>query len=392
MSDGTESLETFRHRLDGATISTYTLVMILVPLKLWCRRRSGGWSNLGWDDVITVISLLIANGFVWVSLIGMRPYLGRQVTELELDEVIDFLKWVYWGQLLYVWAIPVIKFSILAFYWRLFSVAARIPIFVVTAIVAAWLIALNFLVIFTCNPVRASWDITITTAKCLNLKSIYIGGSVPNVITDVILIGMPVPYVWRLHAPLTQRLVIGGMFMLGIFIAIVSMVRLSIFLQIPIATADNVTYNFRDIIIWSVVEINIGLTCACLPSLKPAVGWLGLNKFFSFSDSRPSNATPGYGKNTSGFEKSGTSSKLSNGRKKGSTGGLFSTLSGLTKIDSEEDGFQIIDHQNDTRARNNVTIEMSRLSGESDKSRNPARSDGINVQKDWSVLVDEGRR
>lgn len=155
-----ESLEHYRRRLDGAAISTYVMVMILVPLKLWCRKRSGGWRNLGLDDFITVVSLLFASAFFWLCLIGqfekhisicwpgahhlsgMRPYIGKQVTELQIPEVIQFLKLVFWGQILYVWAIPVIKFSILAFYWRLFSVSARIPIWIAFFIVFAWLMAL----------------------------------------------------------------------------------------------------------------------------------------------------------------------------------------------------------------------------------------------------------
>jgi hypothetical protein len=70
MADAEESLQAFRKRLDGAAISTYALIMLFVPLKLWCRKRAGGWANLGLDDALTVLSLLVANGFFWVCLIG----------------------------------------------------------------------------------------------------------------------------------------------------------------------------------------------------------------------------------------------------------------------------------------------------------------------------------
>ncbi|KAF2794214.1 hypothetical protein K505DRAFT_337152 [Melanomma pulvis-pyrius CBS 109.77] len=386
-----ESLESFHHRLDGAAISTYVLIMILVPLKLWCRKRAGGWRNLGLDDAISVVSLLSANGFFWICIIGMRKSLGHQVTEVETADLIQFLYYVFWGQILYLTSIAITKFSILAFYWRLFSVTARIPIMVVTFVVFAWLMSLLFIVIFACNPVRGSWDITITTAKCIPVKSIYLGGSVPNVITDAILVMMPIPYVWRLHAPLAQRIILASMFMLGIFIAIVSIIRLRIFLSIPIATSANVTYNFREVIVWSIVEINIGLTCACLPSLKPAIGFLGLNKLFSLSaNSRPSNATPGPGgtdDRPSNFVQSGRSR---GGRKKGSTGGLFSTLAGLTKLDSEEDGFKIIDDDGQKRGLGHGDVELARVSHDSDRggsrgTMHTAKAGGITVQRDWSV-------
>lgn len=171
------------------------------------------------------------------------------------------------------------------------------------------------------------------------------------------------------------------------------MVRLTVFLKIPIATSANVTFNFREIIVWSVVEINIGLTCACLPSLKPAVSYLGLNKFLSFTSSRPSNATPEPDKILSSYGRSGGSSKV-RGRKKGSTGGLFSTLAGLTKNDSEEDGFHIMENQqNDNQAKGCAAIEMGRISQESNNSgsKNLGKNGFINVQKDWSVLVDDNK-
>jgi hypothetical protein len=250
----------------------------------------------------------------------------------------------------------------------------------------------TFIVIFACNPVRASWDITLTSAKCIAVKSIYLGGSIPNVITDGILVLMPIPYVWRLHAPLMQRIVLASMFMLGIFIAIVSVIRLRIFLSIPIATSANVTYNFREVIVWSIVEINIGLTCACLPSLKPALGMLGLNKLFSFStNSRPSNATPAPGHTGDRASILGQSQR-SRGRKKGSTGGMFSTLAGLTKLDSDEDGLRMIENERlrngglgSSPGKSDVELEIRRSRDTEGSDNRDGIKGGITVQRDWSV-------
>jgi hypothetical protein len=72
----------------------------------------------------------------------MRQTLGHQATDLELEQVIGFLYYVFWGQILYLTSIAITKFSILAFYWRLFALTARIPILVVTFVVFAWLVSL----------------------------------------------------------------------------------------------------------------------------------------------------------------------------------------------------------------------------------------------------------
>jgi hypothetical protein len=242
-------------------------------------------------------------------------------------------------------------------------------------------------VIFNCVPVQAAWDITITGASCIEVRNIYIGGSVPNVLLDILIVFLPLPYVWRLHAPLGQRLVLAGMFALGTFIAVVSLVRLIIFLRIPISTAGDLTYNFREVIVWSIVEVNIGLVCACLPSLKPAFNLIGLGSLFSFNNSRASdNKSPGP---SSGFPSYNIESQKSKPRKKGSTGGLFSSIGGLTRLESEEE-LKIVDH---SHGKNHTRIELAGMNHDDRDDRSATMPHhGINVQTQWSVLVDQKSR
>lgn len=241
---------------------------------------------------------------------------------------------------------------------------------------------------FSCIPLKAAWDVTITDAKCIPIRSIYLGGSVPNVVIDAVVVAMPLPYVWRLHASLPQRLILAGMFVLGTFIAVVSLIRLIIFLQIPIATSGDATYNFREIIVWSIVEVNVGLVCACLPSLKPAFAIVGLNRLFTFNSSRNSNGkstepSSVYPSNRYG---STNDSRKSRPRKKGATGGMFSSIGGLTRSDSEEE-LKIVD---EVHGQNQTDVEMMRLSEDGRKgSSKAAPSSGIAVQKGWSVFVNE---
>lgn len=200
---------------------------------------------------------------------------------------------------------------------------------------------------------------------------------------------LPIPYVWRLHAPVAQRLLLAGIFALGTFIAVVSLVRLIIFIQIPIGTQGDLTYNFREIIVWSIVELNIGLTCACLPSLKPAFDMIGLGKLFSFTSSRPSNGkSRGPSSNLPSLGMGTVGSRSTGPRKKGPTGGLFSTLASLNKTDSVDE-FRIIDNES-AHGKQNDGIEMSRLSNDSSQRNTPSNS-GIIVQRDWSVFMDESR-
>ncbi|KAF4980973.1 hypothetical protein FZEAL_3130 [Fusarium zealandicum] len=390
-----ESLENYRARLDGAAIATYVMAMLIVPLKLWCRKQSGGVARLGLDDALSVVTLVFANVFFFFTMLGLRPYLGRHVgPDVTMPDVVDFLRYLFAASLTYVVAIAFIKLTILALYWKLFSVTARVPIGIIFCSVVLWMVTLVFVATFSCSPVEKQWNVLITHGRCLDQKPVYLGGSLPNVIVDFVLVAMPLPSVFRLHIPLGRRLILAGMFTLGFFICIVSIIRLTIVMSIR-TDDQNVTYNLRDFMLWSTVEINIGLVCACLPSMRPMLQIMGLSKLFSTA--RGTSEPTGPTANSSNHQSSRMEwTGSSRSRKRGGTGGLFSTLAGLSKIDSEEDGFRMIDHISGSHGKNRTEIDAARTSNETDnESRNTlpkGDSSAISVRRDWSVLVDEESR
>lgn len=173
------------------------------------------------------------------------------------------------------------------------------------------------------------------SATCISLHSVYVSGSVPNVITDLIILVLLLPYVWRLKSPVGQRLILAGIFLLGSFVFIVSIVRLGIMLGIPLSSADT-TYNVKEVIVWSIVEINMGLVGACLPSMKPALRILRLDRLYVGSTAPPPAHTPG-ARTGREYHSDLMLNQQGRGRKKGLSGGLFSTLQGsfgLSKLDN----------------------------------------------------------
>lgn len=324
---------------------------------------------------------------------GIRPYLGRHVgSDVTLEDLSDFLKFVITVSLTYVCAISFIKYTILAFYWRLFSVSARIPICIIAASVVAWNITFICLGLFGCRPIRAAWDLTVENPHCIAPKSVYLGGSLPNVIVDFVLVLMPLPYVWRLNTSIQQRLILAGMFALGFFICIVSIVRLTIVMSIE-DSDQNATYNIRHFLLWSTVEINIGLVCACLPSMRHFLKMIGLNRLFS-SIRGSSRNTPGASGNPSSaaVRPSEASGKKSS---RGSRSGILSTIkTGFTQFDSGDDSFQMMDNvTNHRHGKSQSQVEAGRTSddtGGSGSSLNDNQNvTGISVQRDWSVWVDD---
>lgn len=69
-----ESYEAFRGRFDGALITTYVVAMLVVPLKIWCRKRAGGWSIMGADEIFTLCAAVFVTATFTVIYSGAPGY------------------------------------------------------------------------------------------------------------------------------------------------------------------------------------------------------------------------------------------------------------------------------------------------------------------------------
>jgi hypothetical protein len=342
---------------------------------------------------------------------GVRPLLGKRFAEVmqspeDFAKVPDFSLCLWVGNVLYVASVASMKLSIVALYWKLFGVnrTSKLPLIAMACIIVMWFIGAvshshydhsvkliccqTVTVIFACTPIAGSWDLILSlTAKCIDKKKFYMGASIPNVITDVVLVAMPLPYVWKLHAPIAQRIVLAGIFALGAFVSIVSIIRLSVLVKTTSGVMD-LTYTFKDVYLWSLVEIQVGLICVCLPSLRPMVRVMGLNSLFSFSSrSRPSGATPDPYRGLSNGRSGQSGSRI-----KGNS--FFGTSDG-TRV-GDEDEFEMIGKQERMEAKGatwtgqttRVSCDTDNASHDSATSRLPQHTgngQGITVQREWDV-------
>ncbi|MCJ1387010.1 hypothetical protein MMC17_010139 [Xylographa soralifera] len=98
----------------------------------------------------------------------------------------------------------------------------------------------------------------------LYVLKFYFAQAVPSIITDIILLILPLPLVWKLKVTKSQKWGVSAVFLLGGFVTICSIIRLVRLIQ----TQDNLdfTWGLSDPALWSTVEMHIFVCCACLPS------------------------------------------------------------------------------------------------------------------------------
>ncbi|KAL1970435.1 hypothetical protein VTN77DRAFT_4079 [Rasamsonia byssochlamydoides] len=141
----------------------------------------------------------------------------------------------------------------------------RLATFILGGIVISWVIAIVFVSVFQCTPVEKTWNPAVP-GHCINLKGSFIGNAIPNIMTDIAILSLPVRVVWRLHADLTYRLSVIVVFLLGSFVVFTSIYRFS---TLFLLQTDDISWTLSTACTWCIIECASGIISACLPTLRP---------------------------------------------------------------------------------------------------------------------------
>lgn len=111
------------------------------------------------------------------------------------------------ASILYVPTLGFAKFSILFLYRKLSQLRwFNTCVYVLMAIVISYSIGIILALIFPCNPIAANWDLSIKEYKCIDKAGIYLATAAVNVITDFLILTLPIPMVIRLQMPKMQKI------------------------------------------------------------------------------------------------------------------------------------------------------------------------------------------
>ncbi|KAF6808677.1 hypothetical protein CPLU01_15638 [Colletotrichum plurivorum] len=256
---------------------TWALAGVAVVLRFAARRIQA--NPLWLEDWLIAFSLIAAGVHVFISIGYMVPHgTGKHIWVAPPTATKAWAIGLFVSEMAYTATLSTVKWSTLALYWRIFNArkSIRVLIWVLCGIVSAWAIAVFLVTLFQCIPVNAFWarfdtenPMAPEDFRCgVDVKMFFKGNSIPNIITDALIIILPIPYVWSLQLQRAQKVALAGIFALGTFVTIVSMLRLHVILSVDLASPD-ITWNFIDTIVWTNVEANTAIICACLPCLKP---------------------------------------------------------------------------------------------------------------------------
>ncbi|KAH9433003.1 hypothetical protein MCOR02_007675 [Pyricularia oryzae] len=145
--------------------------------------------------------------------------LGIHMWELPVPRFERFLFLIYLAPILYAPCQILAKVSLLIFYHRLspvrgFKLAVNFTIFVVVF----YNTAIMFALIFSCWPVQKNFDLSIPkeVGACnVNLPQVYIATCIMGIITDLMVLMLPLPTVLRLQVSRAQKIGLVFIFSIG---------------------------------------------------------------------------------------------------------------------------------------------------------------------------------
>ncbi|KAI1635178.1 hypothetical protein F4809DRAFT_615217 [Biscogniauxia mediterranea] len=212
--------------------------------------------------------------------------LGRHVWTFGPNVVEYFYIGLFTAELTYTGVIVFVKFSILALYWRIFNnTSIKVPVCILGSAVLMWGIAVFFLTLLQCIPTRGLWDKSIGASCDVDSQKFLFAISIPNILIDVTLLALPIPYVAQLHLSKSQKRIIISLFLLGGFVCVASIMRLVA--VVTQGSDDDITWNIINQSIWATVEAYFAIISACLPTMRPV--WIAVRqKNFTHISSEPS--------------------------------------------------------------------------------------------------------
>jgi fucose permease len=180
-------------------------------------------------------------------------------------------------------ALMATKTSILIFYLRMSRNTQnilRIASYVTLGIVNVAGVVLTFMNAFQCSPVRAAYDPFTDKSKCLSIVTLYLCSAPVNIFTDLAILVLPIPVLTGMRLPSRQKIILVFTFSLGIFVTIIDVVRIYYLQKAAqdqikaydrLGTSADFAYNAATAFLWSAVEVNVGIICACIPTMKPLI-------------------------------------------------------------------------------------------------------------------------
>ncbi|GLA55347.1 hypothetical protein AnigIFM63604_001995 [Aspergillus niger] len=253
------------------TIISMVLVTICVGLRVWLSiinpRPFGFMGYFYYAGYI--VAMAYSAQFLWgicPNAIGMHIMTAMT---LYPDRVVNALKIVLASEFIWAIATTLVKFSILSLYLEIFrGKLFRASCYTIGALSLALAAAMFLIAGLLCQPIEKNWDPLMTTGHCGDSVKMDVATATINMILDLFIVILPLPSLWKLQMSWTRKAMLSGIFSLGLVICAMNLTRIVFAVTLDMTDA---THAIARIGLFSILEVNVGMICASLPTLGPLI-------------------------------------------------------------------------------------------------------------------------
>ncbi|KAK8154579.1 hypothetical protein IWX90DRAFT_58584 [Phyllosticta citrichinensis] len=240
--------------------------------------------HLAADDYLILLSMFLSNASSIMVAVADFAFdegqaLGNSRSDLENQIGMRKIHWV--ATQMYPIMSFTLKISILLLYRRIFFV---VPTFTrVCNVLIIFISALHLAGfssgIFLCVPISYFWEQVLPPVtpgapthkgRCQNYQVAWLVLGSFNVLTDLITVVLPMPVLGRLKITAQRRAFLVFIFALSSVPVIASLLRIRPLARIPGGNDDPLfSQHVWELQLYCGIEISVGITCACLPTLTP---------------------------------------------------------------------------------------------------------------------------
>ncbi|GAB7327848.1 hypothetical protein MBLNU13_g11638t1 [Cladosporium sp. NU13] len=255
----------------GVTISFTIVAAFCTIMRLYTRfvlNKMGGV-----DDVFIAIATVLAVALTTTMCAQVKYGMGRHQSSLTAHDLLWTNRWFWVSLWTYYSALYCAKLAILLQYLRIFPQETfRRVNYGLIAFITAYSCWTIFSAIFSCTPVSYFWTHSIdpnAKGTCLNRLVVWFTNAALNIVTDIAVAVLPLPVIKTLNLPKSQKLALTFVFCLGGITCVVSLMRLQSLYAVSVS--EDISWDNPMAALWSNLEVNIGIICSCLPTLKTCV-------------------------------------------------------------------------------------------------------------------------
>ncbi|KAJ5138730.1 uncharacterized protein N7515_003578 [Penicillium bovifimosum] len=249
------------------------IVTLFMALRFYVRIRFK--QSLGVEDVGCLIAWLLFMGYCGISIVIGKHGGGIPYNDLSPYEQIQFKKFCYIATILYCPMALFVKIALLSILIRIFKPfkSKVLFIYIFLGCLCCYYVVALIVKIRMCGPIPKYWLGDAVEGSCLDQNAALIADSVISVVSDLIILVLPLPLTWSLQMSRNKKLRVIGLLGAGGLATAFSLYRLVLVLN---GSTDQ-SIMFTCVILSGNAEGGVGLICACLPVLNVMLAYYKKN-------------------------------------------------------------------------------------------------------------------